>query len=199
MEISWDALHAQIEGCEKCGLCRGIRNKVPGQGNRKAPLMLIGEGPGEVEDREGLAFVGPAGQLLTRMLKAIGLEREQVFICNIVKCRPPHNRQPLPEEAEACKGFLRAQTALVRPRVILLLGATAARNTLGDEIRITRDRGKWFERKGVWMMPTYHPSALLRDPGKKREAWEDLKRVRAKLTELDLYREALDGRENGGV
>jgi len=199
LTLSWENLEKAIKSCQGCALYAGCTQKVPGQGNRKAPLMLIGEGPGEVEDREGLAFVGPAGQLLTRMLKAIGLEREQVFICNIVKCRPPHNRQPLPEEAEACKGFLRAQTALVRPRVILLLGATAARNTLGDEIRITRDRGKWFERKGVWMMPTYHPSALLRDPGKKREAWEDLKRVRAKLTELDRYREALDGRENGGV
>lgn len=189
MTLTWDNLEKAIHACRQCALYTGCTQKVPGQGDHSAPLMLIGEGPGEVEDREGLAFVGPAGQLLTKMLEAIGLSREQVFICNIVKCRPPHNRQPLPEEAEACKGFLRAQTALVRPRVILLLGATAARNTLGDEVRITRDRGKWFERKGVWMMPTYHPSALLRDPAKKREAWDDLKKLKAKLTELELYRE----------
>ncbi|MBQ2700178.1 MAG: uracil-DNA glycosylase [Clostridia bacterium] len=189
MELNWENLEKAIRSCQGCGLYAGCRQKVPGQGNHRAALMLIGEGPGEVEDQQGLAFVGPAGQLLTQMLRAIGLEREQVFICNIVKCRPPHNRQPLGEEAAACKGFLRAQVALVRPRVILLLGATAARNTLGDDLRITRDRGQWFERKGVWMMPTYHPSALLRDPAKKREAWEDLKRLKNKLNELGLYQE----------
>ncbi|MBQ8537575.1 MAG: uracil-DNA glycosylase [Clostridia bacterium] len=191
MPLDWEMLNSSINNCRGCALYAGCTRKVPGQGNPQAPLMLIGEGPGEVEDREGLAFVGPAGQLLTQMLRAIGLAREQVFICNIVKCRPPHNRQPLPEEAQACKNFLRAQVALVRPRVILLLGATAARNTLGDAIRITRDRGQWFERKGVWMMPTYHPSALLRDPAKKREAWEDLKTLRAKLNELGLYQEEI--------
>ena len=186
-EITWELFHSQVAACDLCPLHRGIRNKVPGQGDPHAPLMLIGEGPGQVEDEQGLAFVGPAGQLLTRMLAAIQLPRERVYICNIVKCRPPYNRIPTPEEADACRIHLRMQTWLVRPRVILLLGATAARNILGDEIRITRDRGTWFERKGVWFMPTYHPSALLRDESKKREAWQDLQALRDRLRELGLY------------
>ena len=193
-EISWEVFDRQVAACEMCPLCRNIRHKVPGQGDRLAPLMLIGEGPGQVEDEEGLAFVGPAGQLLTRMLAAISLPRDRVYICNIVKCRPPNNRVPEEAEAEACKLHLRMQFALVRPKVIVLLGSTAARHTLGPDIRITRDRGRWFERKGVWMMPTYHPSALLRDPAKKREAWEDMQSLRDRLMELSLY-EDLYGRE----
>ena len=185
--ITWGELGKQIEACTACGLNAGCTRKVPGQGDHHAPLMLIGEGPGEVEDREGLAFVGPAGQLLTRMLAAIGLARERVYICNVVKCRPPQNHVPTPEEASSCLPFLRMQTALIRPRMILLLGATAARTILGDDVRITRDRGKWFERKGVFLMPTYHPSALLRDAEKKKDAWEDLKAVREKLKELNAY------------
>ena len=193
-EISWEVFDRQVAACEMCPLCRSIHHTVPGQGDRKAPLMLIGEGPGQVEDEEGLAFVGPAGQLLTRMLAAISLPRDRVYICNIVKCRPPNNRVPEEAEAEACKLHLRMQFALVRPKVIVLLGSTAARHTLGPDIRITRDRGRWFERKGVWMMPTYHPSALLRDPAKKREAWEDMQSLRDRLMELSLY-EDLYGRE----
>ncbi len=188
-DISWELFDRQVAECALCGLCQGIHHKVPGQGDRSSPLMLIGEGPGQVEDEEGLAFVGPAGQLLTRMLGAISLPRDRVYICNIVKCRPPGNRVPTPEEAEACKLHLRMQVALIRPKVIVLLGSTAAKNTLGDDIRITRDRGKWFERKGVWMMPTYHPSALLRDKSKKREAWEDMQSLRDKLLELQLYQD----------
>ena len=183
MEISWDELNRQIGLCQKCGLCRQIHNKVPGQGNPHARLMLIGEGPGRDEDGQGLAFVGRAGQLLTRMLAAIGLTREEVYICNVVKCRPPENRTPLPEEAEACLPFLRMQFALVRPKVILLLGSTAGRYTLGEDFRVTRDRGRFVQKGGVWFMPTYHPAALLRDESKKREAWEDLKAVREKLKE----------------
>ena len=183
MEISWNALHESIASCENCALCREIHHKVPGQGAADARLMLIGEGPGAEEDLQGLAFVGPAGQLLTRMLAAIGLTREQVYICNVVKCRPPHNRTPRPEEAAACLPFLRMQFALVRPRVIVPLGATAARAVLGDQARITRDRGRWVERKGVFIMPTYHPAALLRDESKKRDAWHDFQAVRDKLAE----------------
>lgn len=186
-DMSWELFHQQVAACAMCGLCQGIHHKVPGQGDPSAPLMLIGEGPGQVEDEEGLAFVGPAGQLLTRMLAAVSLPRDRVYICNIVKCRPPQNRVPTEEEAAACMLHLRCQVSLVRPKVIVLLGGTAAKNTLGPEIRITRDRGRWFERKGVWMMPTYHPSALLRDPAKKREAWEDMQRLRDKLMELGLY------------
>lgn len=188
-EISWELFDKQVAACAMCGLCQGIHNKVPGQGDHASPLMFIGEGPGQVEDEEGLAFVGPAGQLLTRMLAAISLPRDRVYICNIVKCRPPSNRVPTPEEAEACRLHLRMQVALIRPKVIVLLGSTAAKNTLGEDIRITRDRGKWFERKGVWMMPTYHPSALLRDPSKKAEAWEDMQSLRDKLMELHLYQD----------
>ena len=186
-EMTWELFHQQVEACGLCPLHEGILHKVPGQGDEHAPLMLIGEGPGQVEDEEGLAFVGPAGQLLTRMLAAISLPRDRVYICNIVKCRPPNNRVPEPAEAEACRLHLRNQFALVRPKVIVLLGSTAARSILGPEIRITRDRGQWYERKGVWFMPTYHPSALLRDPAKKREAWEDMQSLRDRLMELGLY------------
>ena len=192
-EITWELFEKQVEECRLCPLGSHILHKVPGQGDRCAPLMLIGEGPGQVEDEEGLAFVGPAGQLLTKMLGAIGLPRERVYICNVVKCRPPQNRVPTPEEAEACRIHLRMQTWLVRPRVIVLLGSTAARYLLDPDIRITRDRGKWTERKGIWMMPTFHPSALLRDPDKKHQAWEDMKSLKAKLTELNLYGDLFAG------
>ncbi len=185
--VTWELLQHQVAECRRCGLCRGIHHKVPGQGDLHAPLMLIGEGPGQVEDEQGLAFVGPAGQLLTRMLAAISLPRDRVYICNVVKCRPPNNRVPTAEEAATCMMHLRMQVSLVRPKVIVLLGSTAAKNTLGDTVRITRDRGQWFERKGVWLMPTYHPSALLRDPSKKHEAWEDMQTLRDKLMALHLY------------
>ena len=194
-EMTWELFHQQVESCAMCPLHSGIRHKVPGQGDVHAPLMFIGEGPGQVEDEEGLAFVGPAGQLLTRMLAAISLPRDRVYICNIVKCRPPNNRVPEEAEANACKLHLRNQVALVRPKVIVLLGSTAAKNTLGPEIRITRDRGRWFNQKGTWMLPTYHPSALLRDPTKKREAWEDMQTLRDKLIELGLYQDIYGGAE----
>jgi len=185
-------LYAQIEACRRCGLREGCTQTVPGEGDSHARLLCIGEGPGAEEDRLGRPFVGASGQLLDRMLAAIGLRREEVYIANIVKCRPPQNRQPLPDEAAACLPYLRAQVALIRPQVILLLGATAARNTIGPETRITRDRGRWVERKGVWMMPTYHPSALLRTPSLKRDAWADLQAVRDKLRELEAERESAD-------
>lgn len=188
-EISWSLFRQQVAACGMCPLHQGVTRKVPGQGDVNAPLMFIGEGPGQVEDQEGLAFVGPAGQLLTRMLAAISLPRDRVYICNIVKCRPPGNRVPTEEEAAACMLHLRMQVALIRPQVIVLLGSTAARSTLGPDVRITRDRGRWFQRKGVWMMPTFHPSALLRDPAKKREAWEDMQSLRDKLMELGLYQD----------
>ncbi len=149
-----------------------------------ARLLLIGEGPGQEEDRQGLAFVGPAGQLLTKMLASIGLSREEVFIANAVKCRPPSNRTPQPDEVSACLPWLRAQAALIRPQVILLLGATALFAVLGPGLRITASRGAWVERKGVFILPTFHPAALLRDPGKKPDAWKDMQSVRDKLAEL---------------
>ena len=157
--------------------------------------MFIGEGPGFDEDRLGRPFVGKAGQLLDKMILAMQFTREEVYICNIVKCRPPNNRVPEEAEANACKLHLRNQVALIRPKVIVLLGSTAAKNTLGPDIRITRDRGRWFNQKGTWMLPTYHPSALLRDPAKKREAWEDMQTLRDKLSELELYSDIYGGTE----
>ncbi len=192
-DLTWEVFHRQVAACAMCPLHEGIRHKVPGQGDVLSPLMFIGEGPGQVEDEEGLAFVGPAGQLLTKMLAAISLPRDRAYICNIVKCRPPNNRVPEESEANACKLHLRNQVALVRPKVIVLLGSTAAKNTIGPQVRITRDRGRWFESKGVWMLPTYHPSALLRDPAKKREAWEDMLTLRDKLIELGLYADIYGG------
>lgn len=191
MRISWEELWNGIISCERCTLHAGCTQKVPGQGDPHADLMLIGEGPGEQEDKQGLAFVGPAGQLLTKMLAAIDLPRERVYICNVVKCRPPRNRQPSPEEMQACIGHLRAQVALVKPRVIVLLGATAVSAVLGPEYRITRCHGQWFEKKGYSIIATYHPSALLRDESKKRDAWNDLKKVRQRLKELSLYPDLL--------
>ncbi len=196
-EITWELFNRQVAECRLCPLCQHIRNKVPGQGDPGAPLMLIGEGPGQTEDEEGLAFVGAAGQLLTRMLEAIQLPRDRVYICNIVKCRPPNNRVPTPEEAEACRIHLRMQTYLVKPKVIVLLGSTAAKSILNPEIRITRERGIWTERKDVWIMPTYHPSALLRDPDKKRDAWEDMKSLRSRLIQLGLYKDIYEDSQTG--
>ena len=193
MKTSWPTLAEEVFACEKCRLCQTRTNVVLGEGDLHAPLMFIGEGPGQQEDLSGRPFVGAAGQLLDRMLAAIGMTRAQVYICNIVKCRPPNNRVPEPSEAEACRLHLRNQFALVRPKVIVLLGSTAAKSILGPEIRITRDRGRWYERKGVWFMPTYHPSALLRDPAKKREAWEDMQSLRDRLMELGLYGDLYGG------
>ena len=184
MMLSWEEVLRDIGDCRDCGLCEGITNKVPGQGNIHADLMFIGEGPGANEDAQGLAFVGKAGQLLTRMIAAMGFTREEVYICNVVKCRPPSNRTPEPEEMEACMRHLRAQFLLVHPKVVVLLGATALRAVIGSGTRITRDRGRWVERKGFWFMPTYHPAALLRDPEKKKDAWSDLQAVNEKLKEL---------------
>ena len=193
-EISWDVCEKQIAECTRCPLHSGATHKVPGQGPKDSPLMLIGEGPGRDEDLQGLAFVGASGQLLTRMLASVGIDREKVYICNIVKCRPPDNRIPTGDEAEACKIHLRNQVYLVRPKIIVLLGATAAKHTLDPAIRITKERGQWQERKGIWMMATYHPSALLRDPSKKKDAWADMQSLRDKLKEFGLY-DAVAGSE----
>lgn len=185
MRVSWASLLGSIKECEKCPLRAGCSRVVPGEGAPDARLMCVGEGPGAEEDRLGRPFVGAAGQLLTKMLEAIDLKREEVYIGNVVKCRPPGNRTPTPEEVQACLPYLRAQVALVRPKVILALGATAGRAILDPQFRVTRGRGVWVERKGVWIMATYHPSALLREPSLKRAAWEDMQSVRDKLKELE--------------
>jgi uracil-DNA glycosylase family 4 len=182
---TWMDLFEAVHGCKRCGLCRGRANAVPGEGNPRARLMLIGEGPGAQEDDQGRPFVGASGELLTRYLHQIGVERAQVYIANIVKCRPPGNRTPTPEEARACLPYLRAQFKLIRPKILVLLGATAARHTLGGEVRIRRDHGTWTQRKGIWMMPTFHPSALLRDPSERLAAWQDFLSIQAKLSQLE--------------
>ena len=170
------------------GVSPGRENAlVFGEGPKNPKLMLIGEAPGEQENETGRPFVGAAGHLLDRMLAAIGLRREQVYICNIVKCRPPQNRVPEADERAACMDYLRQQVALVRPKVIVCLGSTPTRALLGEQMRITRDRGVWQLKKGVWFMPTYHPAALLRDADKKRPAWADFQAIRDKLIELNAY------------
>lgn len=185
MRTSWEQVLEGISQCEKCGLCKTRHSTVPGEGNVHARVLFVGEGPGADEDAQGRPFVGRAGQLLTQMILAIGLKREEVYIANIVKCRPPQNRTPLPEEAQACLPWLRMQTGLIKPDIIVCLGATAGKWIIDPELRITRDRGKWVHRKGVWILPTFHPSALLRDESLKRPAWEDMKKLRDKLRELE--------------
>ena len=185
MRTSWPQLMDEIYACEKCRLCQTRTNVVPGEGAPDARLMFIGEGPGRDEDLQGRPFVGRSGELLTRMIRGIGIEREQVYICNVVKCRPPQNRNPEPDEAAACLNYLRAQMALVRPRVVALLGKVACRYALQQEVSVMREHGKWFERKGVWFMPTYHPSALLRNPALKRDSWDDFQKIREKLREIE--------------
>ena len=184
--VSWEQLEGACAACRRCGLCETRRNVVIGDGARESRILLIGEGPGEQEDLQGRAFVGPAGQLLDRMLACIGLDRGQVYIANVVKCRPPRNRDPLPEEQEACLPYLRAQVRLIWPQVIVCLGRVAAQAVIRPDFRITREHGQWVERKGYWLTATYHPSALLRDPSKKRDAYEDLKKLRSKLEELGI-------------
>lgn len=152
---------------------------VFGEGNPRAELMLVGEGPGQQEDEQGRPFVGPAGQLLNRILAAVGISREEVYIANVVKCRPPGNRLPTPQEVEACRPYLWEQIRIIRPRIIVCLGALAGQTLISPKLRITRERGKWVERQGIMIMPTFHPAALLRDPRKKRPAWEDFKAVQS--------------------
>lgn len=181
MQYSWKELYAQLEDCKRCPLAEHRTNIAIGEGDPHALVMFVGEGPGGEEDRLGRPFVGPAGKLLDKMLAAIDLKRESVYIANIVKCRPPGNRTPIPEEAQACLPFLRAQTALISPKIIVCLGAVAAKYIYDPEVRISRERGKWIEKKGIWILPTYHPAALLRDESKKREAWEDFKSLRLRI------------------
>ena len=176
-----EALCAQANSCRNCPLCERRNNVVFGEGNPQADLMFIGEGPGFDEDRLGRPFVGKAGQLLDKMILAMQFTREEVYICNIVKCRPPDNRVPMPEEAAACLPYLVKQIELVSPKVIVLLGATAAHYLLEMKEGITRLRGRWLDYNGIPVMPTYHPAFLLRQESAKRDAWMDLQQVMAKF------------------
>lgn len=181
---NWEELEQSIVNCNKCRLCVNRKNIVFGQGNKNADIMFIGEGPGADEDIQGLPFVGKAGKLMNMAFEGLGIKREEVYIANIVKCRPPQNRVPEPDEAESCLNYLRNQVILVKPRIIVLLGSTALKNILGKELSITASRGKWIEKKGIYYMPTWHPAALLRDENKKIEFWRDLKSVVEKFNTM---------------
>jgi len=172
-----DEIRRELGDCKRCKLCTGRKNIVFGVGNPRAELVFVGEGPGEQEDLQGVPFVGPAGELLTKMIQAMGFSRDQVYICNVVKCRPPGNRNPEPDEIAACEPFLRSQLLALQPKVIVALGKFAAQTLLRDSTPITRLRGQWREYQGVKLMPTFHPAYLLRSPNEKKKAWEDLQQV----------------------
>jgi len=178
---SLEALREVLGDCRRCKLCKGRTNIVFGVGNPRARLMVIGEGPGEEEDLQGKPFVGKAGGLLNDIIGAMGLRREDVYIANVVKCRPPNNRNPEPDEIVACEPFLRRQIELVGPEAIVSLGNFATQALLGDRTPISRRRGRWHEVAGVALMPTFHPAYLLRNPADKRLVWEDIKLVMARL------------------
>lgn len=178
-------LNDQVQDCRRCQLRAGCSRVVFGEGSLNGGLMVIGEGPGQDEDRLGRPFVGRAGQLLDKILASGGFSRQdQVYVGNIVKCRPPGNRVPLPEERAACMPYLKEQIAIVDPKIIILLGATALQGLIDPQAKIGTSRGKWLQWEGRWVMPTYHPAALLRNPGLKPVVWEDMKQVVGKYREL---------------
>ena len=181
----WEELEQACRACQRCALADTRHNVVFGVGNRTAEVMFIGEGPGENEDLQGLPFVGRAGELLDDMLAVIDLSRESnVYIANIIKCRPPQNRDPLNTEQEACIGYLRQQVALIRPKIIVCLGRIAACRLIREDFRITREHGQWFEKAGVHMTALFHPAAVLRDPSRRPETFVDLKNIQAKIREV---------------
>ena len=183
--MNWQELENTCANCTQCGLCDTRRNVVFGVGNTQADIMFVGEGPGEQEDIQGEPFVGRAGQLLDDMLSIIDLSRkENCYIANIVKCRPPQNRDPMEVEQDACIGYLENQIALVQPKIIVCLGRIAAMRLIREDYRITKEHGQWVEKDGIWMTAIYHPSALLRDVTKRPETFEDLLSIREKLKEL---------------
>lgn len=183
--MDWETLKADCLACSRCELCKTRTNVVFGQGVPDAEVLFVGEGPGQSEDEQGLPFVGRSGQLLDKYLFAIDLDRSKnCYIANIVKCRPPHNRDPLETEQDACIGYLRNQVALVKPKIIVCLGRIAAKRLIDADYRITRQHGQWVERNGVWMTAIYHPSALLRDVSKRPETFDDLLAIRTKIREI---------------
>ena len=189
MYETWKQLEDEIKNCNKCKLCTNRTNIVLGVGNRNADVMFIGEGPGADEDREGIPFVGKAGKLMDQALIGLGIKRDKLYIANIVKCRPPGNRNPENDEAEACMDYLRSQVMLVKPKIIVLLGSVALKNILGEEYSITASRGNWIEKKGIKYLPTWHPAALLRDEAKKIDFWNDLKDVGNQMKSLNNQEE----------
>ena len=186
MYDNWEQLEDDAKQCRRCKLFQTRNTVVFGVGNKDADLMFIGEGPGADEDMQGIPFVGKAGKLMNMAFETIGLDRNEVYIANIVKCRPPSNRNPQEDEAVACLNYLRNQVILVKPKIIVLLGSVALKNILGKEYGITASRGKWVEKKGILYMPTWHPAALLRDETKKIDFIKDLQLVMEKMNELNL-------------
>ena len=184
MYNNWEELEEVVKKCRKCRLCETRKNVVFGVGNREADIMFIGEGSGADEDAQGEPFVGKAGKLMNMAFDMLGIKREEVYIANIVKCRPPNNRNPQDDEAENCLDYLRNQVILVKPKIIVLLGSVALKNILGKEYGITASRGKWIEKKGILYMPTWHPAALLRDENKKIDFIKDLKQVIKRYNEI---------------
>ncbi|AZO96407.1 uracil-DNA glycosylase [Halocella sp. SP3-1] len=182
--MEWEELEQACQACQRCSLYKTRNKLVFGGGNRDASLMFIGEGPGRQEDATGIPFVGKSGQLLDKILAAIDVKREDVYIGNIVKCRPPNNRDPKEDEKKACLPYLRNQVHLIRPRIIVCLGRVAAQSIISPDFKITRQHGSWTERKGYYLTATYHPSALLRVPSRKKEAWEDFKKIKEKLASV---------------
>lgn len=185
--MEWATLENQCATCEKCALAATRTNCVFGTGNRNADLLFVGEAPGEQEDLSGVPFVGRAGQLLDRYLYAVDIPRGKVYIANILKCRPPHNRDPLPEEEDACIDYLREQVRLIRPKVIVCLGRISAARMIKPDFKITKEHGLWFDRGAFAMTAVYHPAFLLRDPRKKEEMLTDMQRIRKKLEELGAF------------
>ena len=182
--MDWTELEQVCSMCTRCGLCETRNHVVFGVGPRNADVMFVGEGPGEQEDLQGEPFVGAAGHLLDDMMSIIDLNRQNSYIANIVKCRPPHNRDPLETEQDACIVYLRNQVALIKPKIIICLGRVAAKRLIDPEYRITRQHGTWVQKGDIWMTAIYHPSALLRDVSKRPETFDDLLKIRDKITEI---------------
>ena len=186
---SWEKLEQECANCKECSLCEKRKNVVFGVGNPQAEIMMVGEGPGANEDEQGIPFVGKAGQFLDDMLAIIGLDRTMIYIANIVKCRPPGNRDPLNVEQDACIGYLHRQIELIRPKILVSLGRIAAMRLIDGKFRITKDHGQWYDIDGMRMMAMYHPSALLRDPGKRPETFDDLKSLQSEIKRICTHTE----------
>lgn len=182
--MEWETLQAQCLQCRRCELSRTRQNVVFGVGPRDAEILFVGEGPGQQEDIHGEPFVGPAGHFLDDMLSIIGLGRHNCYIANIVKCRPPQNRDPLQTEQDACIPWLRIQTKLLQPKIIVCLGRIAAMKLIREDFKISREHGQWVEKGGIWFTALYHPSALLRDESKRPDTFRDLKKLQAKVREV---------------
>lgn len=185
MEEKWEQMKDGLQQCERCGLCRTRIQAVLGVGNPKSQVLLVGEAPGRMEDEQGEPFVGRSGQLLDKMLAVVDLDRRKnIYITNIVKCRPPENRDPAPEEVAACLDYLREQVRILSPKIIVCLGRVSATRLIDPAFRVTKEHGRWVEKGGVQMMGTFHPAALLRNPGNKPAALEDLLGLREKIRQL---------------